>query len=65
FQNKLSPMQFMLQWQTQQPIILNMSQESRIGWGYTASCFRKAMYYNKWCADNLAKKATCLIFKIR
>ena len=35
FQNKLSPMQFMLQWQTQQPIILNMSQESRIGWGYT------------------------------
>ncbi len=35
FQNKLSPMQFMLQWQTQQPNILNMPQESRIGWGHT------------------------------
>ena len=35
FQNKLSPMQFMLQWQAEQPIILNMPQESRIGWGYT------------------------------
>ena len=37
FQNKLSPMQFMLQWQAEQPIILNLSQESRIGWGYTLS----------------------------
>ena len=35
FDNKLSPMQFMLQWQAEQPIILNMPQESRIGWGYT------------------------------
>lgn len=35
FQNKLSPMQFMLQWQAKQPIILNLPQESRIGWGYT------------------------------
>jgi len=35
FQNKLSPMQYMLQWQSRQPIILNMPQESRIGWGYT------------------------------
>lgn len=39
FQNKLSPMQFMLQWQAEQPIILNMPQESRIGWGHTKSCF--------------------------
>jgi len=37
FDNKLSPMQFMLQWQAEQPIILNMPQESRIGWGYTSS----------------------------
>ena len=35
FQNKLSPMQFMLQWQTQQPITINFPQESRSGWGYT------------------------------
>jgi len=35
FQNKLSPMQFMLQWQERQPITFNLPQESRIGWGYT------------------------------
>lgn len=35
FQNKLSPVQFMLQWQASQPIILNLPKESRIGWGYT------------------------------
>lgn len=35
FQNKLSPMQFMLQWQTQQPITINLPQESRIEWGHT------------------------------
>lgn len=39
FNNKLSPMQFMLQWQSEQPIILNMPEESRIGWGYTKTCF--------------------------
>jgi len=39
FQNKLSPAQFMLQWQAKQPIILNMPQESRIGWGHTTARF--------------------------
>ena len=33
FQNKLSPMQFMLQWQERQTNLI--SQESRIGWHHT------------------------------
>ena len=37
FRNKLSPMQFMLQWQAEQPIIINMPQESRIGWLHTVN----------------------------
>jgi transposase-like protein len=36
FDNKLSPMQFMLQWQMEQPITINTPQKSRIGCGYTA-----------------------------
>ena len=35
FQNKLSPVQFMIQWQQKQPIILNLPEESKIGWGYS------------------------------
>jgi len=38
FQNKLSSVQFMLQRQASQPIILNMPQKSKMGWGYTWSC---------------------------
>ena len=35
FQNKLSPIQFMMQWQPPVLILNQMSQESRIGWHYT------------------------------
>lgn len=38
FRNKLSPAQFMLQWQQQQlpqSVPLNVPRESRMGWGYT------------------------------
>ena len=44
FYNKLSPMQFMLQWQTQQPITINLPEESRIGWGHTPHC----IFFSKW-----------------
>lgn len=37
FKNKLSPMQCMLPWQAERPIILNMPKKSRIGWGHTTT----------------------------
>jgi len=35
FQNKLSPVQFMIQAQEQKQFILNMPQECKSGWDYT------------------------------
>ena len=35
FGNKLSPVQFMIQWQTESPVITNRPQKSRMGWSYT------------------------------
>lgn len=47
FQNKLSPMQFMLQWQKKQLAIqTNFSQESRIGWHHTTACKTPNKLYN-------------------
>lgn len=40
FQNKLSPIQFMLQWQARQPASISMPQESRSGCDYTKNCIR-------------------------
>jgi len=37
FQNKLSPVQFMIQWQQKQALISNGIEESKIGWHYTCS----------------------------
>ena len=37
FQNKLSPVQFMIQAQEQKQFILNMPQECKSGWDYTSS----------------------------
>ena len=37
FQNKLSPVQFMIQWQQKQALISNGIEESKIGWHYTES----------------------------
>lgn len=38
FQNKLSPVQFMIREQENKQFILNMSQECKSGWDYTQSC---------------------------
>jgi len=38
FGNKLSPVQFMIQWQTESPVITNRPQKSRMGWSYTQNC---------------------------
>lgn len=40
FQNKLSPVQFMIQCQENKQFILNIPEESRSGWRYTLFCFR-------------------------
>jgi len=46
FQNKLSPLQFMIQWQKEQmaklqtaPHTIKFPYESKIGWHYTPCCF--------------------------
>ena len=49
FGNKLSPVQFMIQWQTESPVITNRPQKSRMGWSYTV-CFKIAdflIYFHK------------------
>ena len=54
FQNKLSPVQFMIQWQKEHllvprtlPLTINFPLESKIGWRYTHRCIIEPLQYNE------------------